>query len=229
MITSFSDAFVRATEPHAAWGWEQLEAFTAFMPSGPWTADLGQCLYQQGGRDLRISILGTFDESDGSWLWGWANPGFGDMPVAGASAAVRECGLRDGVREFTEEGLDLSSFPDPRMAVEHLAFGAMGVIGAAGYLGVEAAPGTRVYLVPDDPTVPRTVPDAVTLPRVLLTGAGLIDGAVPRRVVGGYFAHHGLPQRPSPTGIGAGLPNGSAVTVSFDEAGRIASVDVTAL
>ncbi|RST08027.1 hypothetical protein E2C00_24280 [Streptomyces sp. WAC05374] len=229
MITSFSDAFVRATEPHAAWGWEQLEVFTAFMPSGPWTADLGRCLYQQGGRDLRISVLGTFDESDGSWLWGWANPGFGDMPVVGASAEVRRRGERAGVPEFTEAGLDLSAFPDPRMAVERLAFGAMGVLAAAGYLGVEAAPGTRLYLVPDDPSVPRTAPDAVTLPRVLLTGAGAVEGAVPRAVVGGYFAHHGLAQRPSPDAIGADLPNGAPVTVSFDEAGRIASVNVTAL
>ncbi|MFF8828042.1 DUF6882 domain-containing protein [Streptomyces sp. NPDC015131] len=228
MITAFSDAFVRATEPHAAWAWEQLETFTAFLPSGPWTADLGECLYRQGGRDLRISILGTFDESDGSWLWGWANPGFGDAPVVGASAAVRACGVRDGVPEFTGEGVDLSGFADPRMAVEHLAFGAMGVIGAAGYLGVEAAPGTRLYLVPDDPAVPRTAPDALTLPRVLLTGAGAVPGAAHRAVVDGYFTHHGIARRPSPAGVVADLPGGAPVAVTFDEAGRIASVNVTA-
>ncbi|MFE7777214.1 DUF6882 domain-containing protein [Streptomyces sp. NPDC057445] len=223
MISSLSEAFVRATQPHAAWGWEQLEAFTAFMPTGPWTAQLDRCAYQQGGVELRISVLGTFDASDNSWLWGWANPGFSELPAVGAAEAVRRFGQTHGIREFTDEPVSLSGFADPRMAVEQLAFGAMGVLGAAGYWAVEAAPGTGLYLVPDDPQVPRVGPDPVTLPRVLLTGAGLTGGPA-RPVVAGYFAHHGLPQREAGDTITAEFPGGTVVDVAFDDAGRIASV-----
>ncbi|MFI0717147.1 DUF6882 domain-containing protein [Streptomyces inhibens] len=224
----FSDAFVRLTEPHAAWGAEQLETFNAFLPTGPWTADLDRCIYRQSGRDLRISILGSYDESDGSWLWGWANPGFRDMPAVGAAEAVRQFGHTHGIREFTEELVDLSACADPRMAVETLAFGAMGVLGAAGYIGVQASPDARLYMVPDDPQVPWAAPDPVTLPRILLTGAG-VHATSAHAVVAGYFGHHKLPQRHGPGRISADLPTGTTVEVSFDDAGRIGSVEVGAI
>ncbi|WP_149180773.1 DUF6882 domain-containing protein [Streptomyces sp. TRM49041] len=226
MISSFGESFVRATEPHAAWGAEQLEAFSDFLPSGPWTADLAACVYRQGGLDLAVGLLGTFDESDGSWLWAWANPGFGGTPVVALAERLRRYGAEHGVPEFAEELVELSGFADPQMAVEQLAFAAMGVLGSPGYLGVEAAPGTRAYLVPDDPRVPRTAPDPVTLPRVLLTGMGLVPGADARAVVTGYFARHGLARHPAPDGIRAVLPNGTPVEVTFDEAGRITRVNV---
>ncbi|CAL9566378.1 DUF6882 domain-containing protein [Streptomyces sp. enrichment culture] len=230
MITSFSEGFVRATEPHAAWGMEQLEAFTGFMPSGPWTADLGACVYRQGGLDLRVGLLGSFDQSDGSWLWAWANPGFAGTRVVAAAEALRRFGEERGVPELARETVDLSGFDDPGMAVERLAFGAMGLLGAAGYIGVQAGPATRAYLVPDDPQVPFKAPDPVTLPRVLLTAVGAVPGADPRAVVAGYFARHGLQPRPAGHGgLGAGLPNGSSVEVAFDEAGRIARVNVSAI
>ncbi|MFJ9853648.1 DUF6882 domain-containing protein [Streptomyces sp. NPDC101150] len=225
----FSEAFVRVVEPHAAWAAEQLETFNAFMPTGPWSADLDRRLYQQGGRDLRISILGSYDESDGSWLWGWANPGFQGTPAVGAAQSLRQFGQAHGVREFTEEVLGLSGCGDPRMAVETLAFAAMGVLGAAGYIGVQASPDARLYMVPDDPQVPLAAPDPVTLPRMLLTGAGVHPGGSARSVVSGYFARHRLPQRPGSGRISAELPNGSTADVSFDDAGRIASVEVGAI
>ncbi|MEW2438570.1 DUF6882 domain-containing protein [Streptomyces caniferus] len=221
----FSDAFVRLTEPHAAWGAEQLETFNAFLPAGPWTADLAQRIYRQAGRDLRISILGSYDASDGSWLWGWANPGFRDMPTVGAAEAVRQYGQTHGIREFTEEVVDLSGCADPRRAVETLAFGAMGVLGAAGYLGVQASEDARLYMVPDDAQVPWAAPDPVTLPRTLLTGAG-VHGSSAHAVVAGYFDHHRLPQRHAPGRISADLPTGTTVDVSFDDAGRIGAVEV---
>ncbi|MGW3625174.1 hypothetical protein [Streptomyces sp. NPDC000880] len=67
-------------------------------------------------------------------------------------------------------------------------------------------------MIPDDPQVPRAEPDAITLPRVLLTGAGLLGGSA-RRVVAGYFGHHDLPQRQDTGRISAGLPNGGTVDV----------------
>ncbi|WP_329391620.1 DUF6882 domain-containing protein [Streptomyces sp. NBC_01716] len=224
--TSFSDPFLRLTERHAAWGAQQLEAFTEFMPAGPWTADLDQRLYRQAGRDLRISVLGSFDISEESWLWGWANPGFGRSPVVGAANGIRRLGEAHGIPEFTTDLVDLSAFEDPGFAVETLAFGAMGALGAAGYLGVQASPEGRLYMVPDDPQVPRAVPDGITLPRVLLTGANLLAGSSARTVVSGYFGHHGLTQRQEADRVSADLPGGATAHVLFDNVGRIASIEM---
>lgn len=225
MTTTFSDPFLHLTEQHAAWGAEQLETFNEFLPMGDWTADLGQCLYRQAGRELRVSLLGTFDTNEQSWLWSWANPGFQGAPVVAAAEQVRQYGQAQGLSEFTEEFIDLSGHGDPRRAAETLAFAAMGVLGAAGYMGVQANPDARAYFVPDDPQVPLAEPDAVTVPRVLLTGVQLLGGSA-RRVVEGYFAHHDLPQRRSADRISAGLANGGTVDVLFDEFDRIASVNV---
>ncbi|MEU0371356.1 DUF6882 domain-containing protein [Streptomyces sp. NPDC006283] len=225
MATTFNAPFLRVTEQHAAWGAEQLERFNEFMPTGEWSADLGRCLYRQAGRELRISLLGTFDVSDRSWLWAWANPGFQGSPVARAAEQLREYGQAHGLSEFTDELVQLAGHEDPRRAAETLAFSAMGVLGAAGYIGVQASPDARAYMVPEDPQVPRAEPDAITLPRVLLTGAGLLGGSA-RRVVAGYFARHDLPQREAEDRMSAGLPNGGTVDVLFDDLDRIASVHV---
>ncbi|MEU0392886.1 DUF6882 domain-containing protein [Streptomyces sp. NPDC006208] len=225
MTKYFSDPFLRVTEQHAAWGAEQLETFNEFMPMGEWSADLGQCLYRQAGRELRISLLGTYDTSEQSWLWAWANPGFQGTPVAAAAEKVRQYGQAHGLPEFTHELIQLAEHDDPRRAAETLAFAAMGVLGAAGYLGVQASPEARAYMVPDDPQVPRAEPDAITLPRFLLTGAGLLGGSA-RQVVAGYFGHHDLPRRVATDRMSAGLPNGGTVDVLFDDADRIASVSV---
>lgn len=226
VTTAFSDAFLRMTERHAAWGAQQLEVFNEFMPTGPWTADLDRRVYRQAERDLGISVLGSFDTSEGSWLWGWANPGFGGTPVVGAADEVRRIGEAHGIGEFTTDLIDLSAFDDPRVAAETLAFGAMGALGAAGYIGVQASAEGRLYMVPDDPRAPRATPDAVALPRVLLTGTGLLGGSSARAVVAGYFDHHGVTSRQEADRISADLPGGSTADVLFDAAGRVASVEM---
>ncbi|MFB9512856.1 DUF6882 domain-containing protein [Streptomyces purpureus] len=225
MITTFSDPFLRLTERHSAWGAEQLETFNEFIPMGEWSADLGQCLYRQSGRELRISLLGTFDTDDQSWLWAWANPGFEGSPVVEAAGKARRYGQEHGLPEFTNELIHLAGHEDPRRAAETLAFTAMGVLGAAGYIGVQANPSARAYMVPDDPQVPRAEPNAITLPRVLMSGAALLGGSA-REVVDGYFAHHELPRRAGADRISAGLPDGGTVDVLFDDLDRIASVHV---
>lgn len=225
MTTTFSEPLRRLTERHAAWGAEQLDAFNEFLPVGDWSADLGQRLFRQSGKELRISLLGTFEVNECSWLWAWANPGFASSPLAEAAEAVRAYGHAHGVPEFTGELVPLDDHEDPRTAAETLAFTAMGVLGATGYLGVQASPDARAYMVPDDPQVPRAEPDAITLPRVLLTGASLVPCSA-RAVVEGYVAHHALPHRAAADRLSAGLPDGGTVDVVFDEYDRIASVHV---
>ncbi|QNP64848.1 DUF6882 domain-containing protein [Streptomyces genisteinicus] len=225
MTTIFSEPFRRLTERHAAWGAEQLETFNEFLPPGEWSADLGRCLYRQSGRELRISLLGSYEVNECSWLWSWANPGFASSPAAAAAERLRAYGQAHGLPEFTEELVRLDGHEDPGTAAETLAFTAMGVLGAAGYIGVRASPDARAYLVPDDPQVPRAEPDAITLPRVLLTGVSLLGGSG-RAATEGYVVHHELPHRAAADRLTAGLPDGGTVDVVFDEHDRIASVHV---
>ncbi|MEU0009108.1 DUF6882 domain-containing protein [Streptomyces sp. NPDC006314] len=228
MISEFSDAFLLEAERHAAWGAAQLEVLTGFLPEGPWSADLSSCAYRQGELELRVAVLGTYDMAERSWMWGWANPGLRGTQVVARTGAVERYGRERGIAELSQEVLHLSGFPDPRRAAEMLAFTGMGVAGAPGYIGVPAGGDTQVYFLPEDPRVPRAGLDPVTLPRTLLTGAGLI-GHSARHVVGGYFDHHGLPQRAEGGRIVADLPDGSAAEVDFDAAGRIAKVGVNVL
>lgn len=224
---TFTDGFLRIAEHHAAWGVQQLEALDAALPDGPWTADLERCVYESAGRTLRVGLLGTYDRAERSWLWGWANPGFGGSPVTASGARLAEVGRAYGVPELADGGVDLSGFADPDRAAEALAFVGMGVLGAPGYLGREAGPGTRVYFVPEDPAFPAAPLDPVALPRFLLTGAGLF-GHAPREVVRGYFGHHGVPVTEHADRLEARLPGGRAVAVAFDGHGRIVSISGTA-
>ncbi|WP_436771654.1 DUF6882 domain-containing protein [Yinghuangia sp. YIM S09857] len=223
----FSDAFVRAAGPHGAWVGEQLEAFNAFMPMGEWSVNLNDRVYRQSGREVAVSVLGSFSTGDDSWLWGWANPSWGDPEVTSAARALRAIGERDGIPEFTTDLVHLSGFADPRMAAETIAFAAMGLLGSDGYIGVTANATGRLYMVVDDKQVPRAKPDAITLPRMLVTGAGFLP--VPHEaVVAGYFTHHGLATRRVGDGVQATLDSGDPVHVDFDEHGRISQVRVSA-
>ncbi|MFI8961500.1 DUF6882 domain-containing protein [Streptomyces sp. NPDC053493] len=228
-MSRFSEAFLVEAERHAAWGAAQLEVLNRFLPDGDWTADLTACRYRQGGLDLRVGVLGTYDMNERSWMWGWANPGLRGTEVVALAAAVERYGRAHGIAELTQEVLDLSGFDDPRRAAEMLAFTGMGVAEAPGYLGVPAGPGTQVYFLPDDPVVPRATPDPVGLPRTLLTGQGLI-GHAPRHVVAGYLDHHGIPRRAEGDDrIVAALPGGGTAEITFDAQGRIAGVGIDKL
>ncbi|MEV5238349.1 DUF6882 domain-containing protein [Streptomyces cinnamoneus] len=227
-MSEFSDAFLCEAERHAAWGAVQLQALTDFLPQGPWTADLTAGLYRQGGVELSVAVLGTYDAEDRSWMWGWANPGLRGTPIVELTEEIEGYGRSRGIAEFTAGTLDLSGFADPRHAAETLAFAGMGVTEAFGYIGMPAGPTTRVYLLPDDPQVPRIGLDPVALPRTLMTGVSLI-GHSARHVVTGYFEHHAVRWRGDDHQVVAELPGGTTAEIDFDAAGRITAIRVSAL
>lgn len=195
------------------------------MPAGEeWTADLAQQVYRTAGRTVRVGLLGTFDVTGRSWLWAWANPGLRGMPVVAASERVAAFGKRNSVPELRDAAVDLSGFDDPRWAAEALAFVAMGVLSAPGYIGRSAGSDTRVYLAPDDPQITLAPLDPIAMPGFLMTGQSLFSRSA-RQVVRGYFAHHGVRAETATDGTRARLPDGSTVLVTFDALGRIAGVN----
>ncbi|MEY9844229.1 DUF6882 domain-containing protein [Streptacidiphilus sp. MAP5-3] len=228
MKSIFSEAFLRHAEYHAAWGTEQLDALGRALPAGgEWTADLEQQVYRAAGRTVRVGLLGTFDVTGRSWLWAWANPSLRGTPVVVASERVAEFGKRNRIPELREAGVDLSGFDDPRWAAEALAFVAMGVLSAPGYIGQSAGSDTRVYFTPDDPQIQLAPLDPIAMPRFLMTGQTLFSRSA-RQVVRGYFAHHGIRAEKTIDGTRAHLPDGSTVQVTFDPLGRIANISAGA-
>jgi hypothetical protein len=145
--------------------------------------------------------------------------------VVAAAEALRSFGLDHGVPEFSEELVDLSGFEDPRYAAEMLAFGAMGVLRADGYIGVQANETGRLYMVPDDPQVPVADPDPIALPRLLMQGAQFFNRSA-YEVVAGYFHHFTIPWRQEGDTITAELPGGATASVQFDGQGRVAAVSM---
>lgn len=124
---------------------------------------------------------------------------------------------------------DLLSDAGVPRAAETLAFAGMGVTGAPGYIGMPAGPTTRVYFLPDgDAQVPRAGLDPVALPGTLMTGVSLI-GHSARRVVTGYFEHHGVPWCENGHQVIAELPGNTTAKIDFDAAGRITAIRLPAL
>src|SRR5512138_1679629 len=91
---------------------QQQDLFNDVVGPDSLEADLdARTLSSERGVLGGISLLGSFSELDRTWLWGWANPGFGpDAPAVAPTLAIREFGERHGISEFTTDSPDLGGF-----------------------------------------------------------------------------------------------------------------------
>ena len=142
-----------------------------------WSADLqaGTIAFAAPERRMRraeppiemgVALLGT--EADGSWLWGWANPGGFAEPLVAAGRAVGDYGREHAVPALYEP--ESAGVP-----LEHIGIVASGVLRLkATYTG--PAGDARVLFGLDDPRLELPPFDAVRLLSVLteLVGAGLV-------------------------------------------------------
>ena len=174
-----------------------------------------------------VSLLGSFSHLDNTWLWGWANPGFGpDAPGVVATRPIRDFGDRHGITEFTAESPDLNGFPDPSQAAITLAITAGSVLSGRGVWSTAINDGRgHVYLHVADEQLPQAGFDAIATPRLLMTAASVFPSDH-RQVVRGYLQHFGLQYDESPDAIRGTAPDGSTVVASFDAQGRIGNVTV---
>ncbi|WP_119729839.1 DUF6882 domain-containing protein [Thermomonospora amylolytica] len=218
----FSPAFHRLGAALAAVVLQQQETLAEFLPREDWTADLTARTYSSGGVTVRVSLLGSYAVREQTWLWGWANPQFGeDHPAVRPTLAVREAGERLGVPELVTPEIDLSWYDGPAgHGGELIAVVAGGLLGGGGYIGA-GYDGGSAYLHVDDPQTPRAGWDAIPVPR-LVTNAVTLFPHDPRLTLARLLSHHRVPYRETPGGLEARLPGGGQAHAVFDEHGRLA-------
>ncbi|UCM88495.1 DUF6882 domain-containing protein [Streptomyces marincola] len=220
----FSDRLLELARPHMAWVAEQLELFDQLVPHGDARYDLERATVTRSGITLDGQVVGSF-AADGTWMWGWANS-FAHTPGAAYVHRLRELGRREGVPELTRRMPDLSDFPDPRLAADHLLLICMGLLEAHGAVTVVVGGGSRLFLVTDDPVVPRAAPSAGRLTRALRAGAAVLPGD-PEPAVRGWFARHGAePERDGDGRLTGVLADGARVVVELG-ADSVTDVAVT--
>ncbi|MFF0267753.1 DUF6882 domain-containing protein [Kribbella sp. NPDC004536] len=228
MSTEFSAGFQAYGAWIAAAAIQQQDLFNEVVGPDSLQADLNErTLSSERGVLSGITLLGSFSELDGTWLWGWANPGFGpDAPAVAPTGAIREFGERHGITEFTAESPDLSGFEQPGQAATMLAITAGTVLGGRGVWSTAINEGRgHVYLHVADEQLPEAGFDPIATPRLLVTAVSVFPSDH-RQVVRGYFQHFGLQLEEAPDAIRGTSANGSVVVASFDELGRLGDVSV---
>ena len=232
-LNEFSAGFNAAGNRHAAWITEQLETFLAYLPLGEWSVDHATRTYQQSGREFAVDALGTLS-SAGVWTWAWADPAnWGqDSAIIEQARRLRAIGEREGIAEFVTPAFGLTGIADapdsPQDAAEMLAWTAMGMLGARGYIGhssAEGEGGTRVYYVVCDTSVPSAVPRLGTVPRFVMEGASTF-GEDAAECVLGYVEHYGWEWSRVPGGIVVAAEGIGSFTVEFAPDGQLTGLSL---
>lgn len=231
-LPAFSAAFNAAGSRHAAWVTEQLETFLAFLPLGDWSVDHTTRRYRQSGRDFAVDGLGTLSPA-GVWTWAWADPA-----TWGQNAALTEqsrrllaLGERDRITELVTPRFGLAGIEDapesPQDAAEMIAWTAMGLLGARGYIGHSATEGGggRIYYVVCDSIVPAATPRLDDLPRIVTEGAATF-GEDAADCVLGYVEHHGWDWSRVPDGIAVAAEGIGSFTAELSADGELTRVSV---
>ncbi|TDD28231.1 hypothetical protein E1287_33105 [Actinomadura sp. KC06] len=220
-METFSDALLNLACPHLGWVVEQLEAFYSVLPPGEVGYDAAVGTARFGDLELRADLLGTYAE-DGTFQWGWAK----QPPAITAPVRLREIGQRHMVPELTDAMVDLTRFPDPRLAAKHLGVIAMGLLGSRGAADFSHGGRSLTFLVTDDPRIPAARPDPAGLAEALQTGAQMLPEANVEEVISGYAAHHRLAARPVSAGLELDLPGRHQALVRVEH-GRLSKIVVT--
>jgi uncharacterized membrane protein YgcG len=229
-LRAFSPAFNAAGNRHAAWVTEQLDTFLAFLPLGNWSVDHTTRRYLQSGRSIVVDGLGTLS-ADGVWTWAWADPAtWGQDPtMTEQSRRLRALGQAEGIVELATPRFGLSGIADapdsPQDAAEMIAWTAMGLLGARGYIGHSASDsdghadgdadgggggrggggsssnGGRIYYVVCDTAVPVAAARLETAPKFVMEGVATFGEDTADCVIG-YAEYHGWEWSRLPDGIG---------------------------
>lgn len=187
-----------------------------------WRADLDQRRLWLGERVYEVAMVGTSSEISNTWMWSWANPGYGTSHPA-VSAILPGCakGREAGIPEFAVESFSLEGVTDygmrPGSAVAFLA------ARLSGAPAIYAAPYSNgvAYLAVLDLKLPAPVPEA--LPRLM--SVCLQYSGNHRQTIGNFGAQRGLrPVRTNDGGIVLTYSDGTHAHCSFDDWNRVTQV-----
>ena len=219
-MSGFSPAFERLGSALAAVVLQQQEALAQYLPREDWSADLAARTYTSGKVTVRVSLLGSYALREQTWLWGWANPQFGeDHPAVMPTLAVRAMGERLGIPELTTPEVDLSWYEGPAThGGELIAVAAAGLLGGGGYIGA-GYDGGSAYLHVDDPAAPQAEWDAIPVPRLIINAVSMFPGD-PELTLARLLSHHRIAYRQSAGMTEVRLPGGGTARAMFDGAGR---------
>ncbi|WP_278263930.1 DUF6882 domain-containing protein [Nocardia sp. AG03] len=212
-METFSDALLSLARGHLGGAIEQYSVFQQHVRPGPTRVDHRSGLVWLGEREFTASgELGTYAE-DHTFQWAWAKPAVNGTPGAAASIRLRELGLRHGIPEFATELVDLSRFPDPQLAADHLAIIALGVLGVRGMTKFNHGGRAYAYLLIDDESVPVAEPDPGLVAGIVRGAAQMLPGGGARSVVAGYARRHHAALRDTADGMEVQLPDGYRLVV----------------
>lgn len=187
-----------------------------------WEADLDKRKLWLGERVYDVAMVGTSSEISNTWMWSWANPGYGTSHPA-VKEILPGCarGREAGIPEFTAESFSLEGVTDygmrPGSAVAFLT------ARLSGAPAVYAAPYDNgvAYLAVLDLDLPAPVPEA--LPRMM--SACLEYSGNHRQTIGNFGAQRGLkPARTDGGGIVLTYPDGTRAHCAFDDWNRVTQV-----
>lgn len=230
-MTYFSDAFLALAAPHAAWALERNDRFRRFL-DGKWLkTEIPQGRIRLDDGTVPAGLLASYAE-DFTLKWGWSFGHAPGDPEAVHAHRLHEIALAHDVPELTGELVDLSRFPDPRLASTRLSVVALGLLGAGGLLRSMSGGRAQQFFVCDDPGFdasdtdgPGGVPEPQHVAAWLGEGAALLKNeASASALVRGYAERHGLPVRETPCGLKLELPGGDSVSAEIDDADRLGDV-----
>lgn len=225
-MDTFSDSLSRLARDYLGGAIEQYSAFHEQIRPGPTRVDHRSGRVWIGDREFTGSgEIGTYAE-DLTFMWAWAKPALAGLPGVAASARVRELGLRHGIPEFAEGVVDLSGFPDPMLAADHLSIIALGALGARGMTKFNHGGRAYAYLVVDDEQVPCAAPDPGRVAGLVRAAAQMLPGGGARAVVAGYAHRHHAPVREIADGLEVQLPDGLRLVARIDRTDQLVDAEV---
>lgn len=217
-----SPAYRALVVDHALSGFARCIQFGDEHGELPWNCDLSQGWVQFGeGPRCRLHLLGTYAQDQATFLWSWANPGnAGWLPEVTAIAR----GLAESqaaLAEFSEGQL-------PGSEVSYLELGSVcSELGGGFPLFVGGLDKTEVLMLVEAPVEPLPL---TKLPRVLLDfqthAKGDVRASVERFLSSGSLGRGNFKLHSDAAETRAGDAWGNHLTINWDEAGRIAKIDL---
>ncbi|WP_435736810.1 DUF6882 domain-containing protein [Cellulosimicrobium sp. PMB13] len=169
--------------------------------------------------ECRLQLLGTSAPGPGTWMWAWQNiNGFPDEVLV-AAEKTRGAGLP----ETTTAEVSLSAELPHR-----LTLAAKTTTGSFTHYGAPVGGGTRAWFLLEHETLELPPPSVPRVVRALSEGLLSVTVVDHRRAVLAYADGRGLEVESHDDGSLALVVPGGAVTVAFDDAGRIAQIQATA-